>query len=105
MNADRWASLSFIEQMANIGSEVGRTAKWVAKGKPQMAEGAFVRALDLLDLTIAYGRAGQPNRDSMLKELCRCRECFCDAYMRSDAQDLAGLDRYFGVFAMAYARH
>ena len=41
LNDERWKSLPFVEQMANIGSEVGRTAKWVQKAKPSMAEGAF----------------------------------------------------------------
>lgn len=55
----RWASMSFMDQMANIGSEVGRTAKWISKGKQSMAEGAFIRALDLFDLTIKYARLGR----------------------------------------------
>ena len=38
LDADRWASISLMEQMANIGSEVGRTCKWLMKGKPDMAE-------------------------------------------------------------------
>lgn len=29
----RWSEMPFVEQMANIGSEVGRTAKWKIKGK------------------------------------------------------------------------
>ena len=28
LNDERWKSMPFVEQMANIGSEVGRTAKW-----------------------------------------------------------------------------
>ena len=31
-DAGRWAMMSFNGQMANIGSEVGRTAKWIANG-------------------------------------------------------------------------
>ena len=38
LDADRWASISLMEQMANIGSEVGRTCKWLMKGKSDMAE-------------------------------------------------------------------
>ena len=38
LDADRWASISLMEQMANIGSEVGRSCKWLMKGKPDMAE-------------------------------------------------------------------
>lgn len=67
LNDERWKSISFVEQMANIGSEVGRTAKWVQKAKPAMAESAFVRALELIDLTIKYGRHDSPYRGTMLK--------------------------------------
>lgn len=95
MNEEKWKSMSFIEQMANIGSEVGRTAKWVQKSKPAMAEGAFVRALELIDLTIKYGRLDSPYRATMLKEY------FCGAYELSDIATITWLDKYFGNFALA----
>ena len=104
LNDERWKSLSFVEQMANIGSEVGRTAKWVQKAKPSMAEGAFVRALELIDLTLKYGRLDSPLRDTMLRELCKIREYFCGAYERSDTAFLMWLDKYFGDFALAQRR-
>lgn len=104
LDDERWKSLSFIEQMANIGSEVGRTSKWVQKAKPAMAEGAFVRALELIDLTLKYGRLESPQRGTMLKELCRVREYFCSAYESSDIAFLTWLDKYFGDFAMAQRR-
>ena len=101
LNDERWKSISFIEQMANIGSEVGRTAKWVQKAKPTLAESAFERALELIDLTIRYGRLDSPYRGTMLKELCRIREYFCGAYEMSDIATLTWLDKYFGDFALA----
>ena len=99
LDEQRWASLTLAQQMANVGSEVGRSAKWLSKGKPSMAEGAFLRALDLIDLTLKYGRAGSPDRPSLLKELCRARDCYTDAYMTGDSDTLAFLERYFGAFA------
>lgn len=105
LNEEKWGGMSFIEQMANIGSEVGRTSKWVQKNKPNMAEGAFIRALDLIDLTIAYGRLDSPLRSSMLKELCRIRESFCGAYESSDIFTLEWLDKYFATFALAQRRN
>ena len=104
LNSDRWKTMSFIEQMANIGSEVGRTLKWVLKDKPAMAQGAYVRALELIDLTIEYGRYGSPFRTEMLKELSQVRECFCSAYEMSDTATLTWLDKYFGDFAVAHRR-
>lgn len=97
----RWAAMDFIGQMANIGSEIGRTYKWVSKGKKGLAESAFLRALDLIDLTLKYGRLNTDGRGTMLKELCRLRECFCGAYLESDTNTLSYLDRYMMDFAVA----
>lgn len=104
LNDERWKSMPFMEQMANIGSEVGRTYKWVEKSKPKMAEGAFCRALELIDLTLKYGRLDSPLRASMLKELCRLREYFCAAYDAADKPSLLWLDNYFSVFAVSQRR-
>ena len=104
MDVERWKSLSLMEQMANIGSEVGRTAKWKRKANSDLAESAFRRALDLFDLTLEYGRLGLPLRDPMLRELCRAREYFCGAYEESDLEALTWLEKYFGYFAMAWRR-
>lgn len=104
LNDERWKSMPFVEQMANIGSEVGRTAKWVQKAKPAMAEGAFVRALELIDLTLKFGRLNSPYRGDMLRELCKIRELFCGAFESSDIPLLIWLDKYFGEFALAQRR-
>lgn len=93
--------MPFMLQMANIGSEVGRTSKWMQKGKDNLAESAFVRALDLMDLTIKWGRLGSEAREPMLKELLRSRDMFADAFMTRDMATLAWLDSYFSVFARA----
>lgn len=69
----RWNTFSFVEQMANIGSEVHRTISWKKKQNKEFSDLAFFRALELLDLTIADSK----NRDR-LKELTRARELFCD---------------------------
>ena len=104
INEDRWGAMSLIEQMANIGSEVGRTRKWMEKGKLQMAEGAFERGLDLLDATIKLGRGNLDSRSGLLKELCRARELFASSFLENDIESLAYLDRYFGQFATALRR-
>ena len=96
--------MPFVEQMANIGSEVGRTAKWVQKAKSAMADSAFVRALELIDLTLKFGRLDSPYRGDMLKELCKVRELFCGAYEEKNVSLLMWLDMYFGDFALAQRR-
>lgn len=104
MNEDRWKSMSFVEQMANIGSEVGRTLKWVLKEKPVMAQGAFARAMELIEMTLKYGRLDSPFRSCMIKELQQVKECFSDAYEMSDTATLTWLDKYFGDFALAHRK-
>lgn len=47
--AGRWGTMSFMEQMANIGSEVSRTSRWMHKENDGQAVKAFERALELID--------------------------------------------------------
>ena len=94
-----WADMPFAKQMANIGSETYRATKWLAKGRRDNAEKAFERMQELIDLTIAYGRHGQPNRKALLKELCRFRELYCGAFLDGDLDTLAALNRYLDHFA------
>ena len=70
----KWKELSFLEQMANIGSEVERTIKWRTKNQ-DYSQMAFERALELLDLTVASSK----NR-SRLRELLRLREVLADYF-------------------------
>jgi hypothetical protein len=95
--AGRWQSLPLAEQLANVGSDVARAHRWQGKD-PQLCEKAFVRALELLDLTIADTRW-----KGRRKELTRVREFLCDAMLggKEYGSDLAGLDRYFYPFAVA----
>ena len=75
-----WNILTLIEQMANVGSEVERTISWKNKGNKKYSKMAFIRALELLDLTITCNK----NRKG-LKELTRVREALVD-YFESDNQ-------------------
>jgi len=92
-----WAQLSFAEQMGNIGSEISRAIRWRNKGNQSLSEGAFFRALELLDLSIVA--AAQSSR---LRELCRTREALADhfffdnEYQTTDTQWM----RYFDQFAL-----
>jgi hypothetical protein len=95
--AGRWQTLSLAEQLANVGSDVARAARWHGKDA-QLCEKAFVRALELLDLTIQ-----DPRWKGRRKELTRVREVLCDAKLdgRLYGSDLASVDRYFYPFAVA----
>ena len=73
--AGRWRQLSFIEQMANIASEVERALSWHSKNNAVYAQRAFERALELIDLTIESAKGF-----SRLKELTRMREAIVDYF-------------------------
>jgi hypothetical protein len=89
----KWASLSFYEQMGNIGSEVGRTMNAIRNNDEQSLQGAYYRGLDLIDATVknlsAKGRR---------YELLRARELLSEA-VESKTPDQK-LDNYFMTFAV-----
>lgn len=95
--AGRWQSLSLMEQLANVGSDVARASRWQGKD-PRRCEQAFLRALELLDLSVMDDRWR-----GRRKELLRARELLCDAMLGGAVygSDLASLDRYFFHFAVA----
>jgi hypothetical protein len=72
----KWENLAFAEQMANIGSEVGRAINWRNKNNQDYSRRAFERALELLDLTIQ-----SPKSFPKLKELLRVRESLADYFV------------------------
>ena len=95
--AGRWHTLPLVEQLAHVGSDVARAARWHGKD-PQRCETAFLRALELLDLSI-----GDARWKGRRKELTRARELLCDAMDGGAAygSDFASLDRYFFHYAVA----
>jgi len=74
--AGRWKTMPFVEQMANIGSEVERALSWKARLNDLYTGQAFERALELTDLTL-------DNLKSFprLKEVARLREVLVDYFM------------------------
>lgn len=100
--AGRWQELSFLEQMANIGSEVERAIKWKNKDNTQYSGMAFERALELLDFTIEDKRNVR-----RLRELVRLREVLADyfafdnIYGSSDEK----WHKYFYAFSFAARRN
>ena len=98
--AGAWYQRSLIEQLANVGSEVGRIRKWKGRND-DLCEKAFVRALELLDLTISDERWR-----GRRKELTRARTFLCDAMDggKEYGTTLEDLDRYFLAYAVAARR-
>jgi len=75
----RWAQLSLVERMANIGGEVERALKWREKNNAEYSRMAFERALELVDLSLQY-----PQKGSQLKEIARLREALVDYFAGSN---------------------
>jgi hypothetical protein len=94
---ERWFKFSLLEQMANIGAEIGRAINWSKKSKEE-SQKFFERGLELLDLTIN----DKKNR-KRLKELLLVREtlvdyfCFDNIYGSTDEN----MNSYFYAFNYA----
>lgn len=92
-----WFERSLLDQMGNIGSEVGRALQAKERGRPDRMSRALERALQLFELTLQDDRHRGPRR----REIARAREAVLDFlvgdnFHRSTAEDL---DKYFLVFA------
>lgn len=93
-----WERMTLLEQMGNLGTEVGRAARAKEAGDTTRYHSAFERALELFELTIVDDRWRGPRR----RELCLVRELFID-FMAGDneyGESAASLDRYFLPFAI-----
>lgn len=100
MAAGRWHELTLAEQLGNVGSEVSRAIRWKPRNE-RLAEGALVRALELLDLTLSDPRLrGSVAR---LREIARAREVVVDFLAGSNeyGTTAVSLQRYFDAYAIA----
>lgn len=81
--------------MGNIGSEVGRTAKWHGKDERNFW-GAATRAIELFDLTLEDARWKRQKG-----EIGKAKEVFCDAVLGGDEykSTLFDLEKYCMQFA------
>jgi hypothetical protein len=97
----RWQKMSFLEQMANIGSEVYRAINWKKQGNEEYAHMAFVRSLELFDLTKESKLTGP-----QLKELCRMRELWVDffAYNNEYNSTEEFINNYFVYLTVAFRK-
>lgn len=97
-----WFTLTVVEQLANIGTEVARTTRAKSEGKQARFEHSLDRALELFDLSLADRRWSSARR----REIARAREVVCDfLFGDNQYQTTAGsLDAYFLQFAVAARR-
>jgi len=94
---DRWQKKSFLEQMANIGSEVYRAISWRNKGNEEYAQLAFERSLELFDLT-KESKLTYPQ----YKELLRMREIWVDYFKYDNEYNSTeeDINKYFMYMAI-----
>ena len=95
----RWFELSLIQQLANVGSEIGRAINWKKKDE-KLSRLAFERGLELLDLTI---KDKKNHSRGTLKELCRLRGLIADYFMGDNeyGSSEASWNNYFYFFNAA----
>ena len=99
--AGKWQSLTLIEQLANVGSEVARAINAHEGRLIERRDSAVKRGLELFDLTAADERW----RGHRRREVLRAREEFCRLFWgEADGAAAAALNRYFLQFAFAARR-
>lgn len=99
--AGKWKTLSFCEQMANIGMEVERAISWKEKKNDGYSKMAFERALELLYLTI-----DACEKKESFKELTRLHEVLVDYFagQNSFQSSPVAWRNYFYAFNFAARR-
>lgn len=75
LTPERFTSLPFMEQLANIGSEVIRAVNWRNKGNREYCNLALYRALELLDFSLTAEISSEWRR-----ELTRVRSALVDDF-------------------------
>ena len=95
IDREKWASLSLVEQMGNISSEVGRAIK--SRENIARRDRAIERAIDLFSATAAC------HSGRRLREILRARDEFLRLFF-DGSTDYDGVERYFHYFALAARR-
>jgi hypothetical protein len=93
----KWQSMGLNEQLANIGSEVGRIIHWQRAQDGPQTDRALERALELIDLTLDDKRW----RPRWI-EVARLREALCDSFAGEGTFEIPpeSLEDYFLAFAL-----
>ena len=95
---ERWAGLTFYEQMGNIGSEVGRAIAAHRNGNTPRETRAVDRAIDLFSATVEV--LINTEYSYRLKEVLRARDEFLRLFFDGTFdKDAAIIERYFMDFA------
>jgi hypothetical protein len=93
-----WNDKNLMEQLGNVGSEFSRALNWRSKGVEAQVDKCLLRALELLDSTIA-----DPKNLNRLKELLRFRSGVCDFFYGKNEYGFTSenINQYFYWFGVA----
>ncbi|SRR6266436_1363295 len=96
--AGKWETITLAEQLANIGSEIGRVSHWQRAKDVQQKRLALKRALELIRLTISDHRWANHRR----KEIVVLRSVVRDTFMGKNRTHTRPelLEAYFIPFAL-----
>ncbi len=96
----RWLKMPLVEQLANVGSDVGRAIQWKAKGDLRASIQALYRALEQIDFTVA-----DPKNKGHLREVLRVREFLADYFVGDNQYGFTddAWQQYFYYFGYAAA--
>ena len=98
ISLDYWSKFTLLEQLGNIGSEVGRSIKAYKNNDTRAFDAALFRALDLFEVTAKCWVKTYPNR---VKEILRAKEEFLRLFFDDNFEDAENIERYFMYFAYA----
>ena len=91
-----WFTLSLVQQLAHVGSEVERAINWKNKDNRQYSQMAFERALELLSLT-----KDDPKNKLRLKEPTRLYELLADYFAGDNSFGFS--DEFWRSYFLAFA--
>jgi len=101
LSSGRWSEFTLAEQLGNVGSEVSRMINWRGKDKA-IADRAFERMLELIDLTLA-----DLHDKYRLREIARARELLVSNWLMPNSKndlELNQLNKYFFQFALLVSK-
>ena len=100
VDRDKWSSMSILDQMGNISSEVGRAINAKKLNNKEDMDNAVIRALDLFDATT---EELIKNKSVRSKEVLRSKDQFLTIISKQNprTEELNSLDRYFMQYAVA----
>jgi hypothetical protein len=101
MDRERWAKLTILEQMGNIGAEVGRAISAKRRGDGARMEGAVNRALDLFSATVETLLKDKAQRHRAREVLLSRDEFMSILYDEGRFGEADKIEAYFMNFAMA----